>query len=306
MGVAGTSPGMRSGSWVKMRSCSRCRTGDGSIPSSSTSRARNRAKLRRASDTRPDRYRASITSSRPRSLKASSWIADSATDNARVGSPFSRQGRSEVLQRLEAQLPPSVDMWTGELLEPGIGEWLPTPDRERSLQRLHGARGVGVEPLATPAHQLFEPVDVDVDSVGLDDVAGASRHDGGVSSCGDEPATQLGDVDLQGVTGRTRRAAVPEQLDEAVDADDVTALEEQRHEERSLLGRPQVHQDRALVDLERAQHADQQRSGRRQRVLGHGADVGHHPPPTVGPTAPSERSTGQIGLTLRRTAGAAR
>ena len=165
--------------------------------------------------------------------------------------------------------------------------------------------GVAVEQVATRAHQLFEPVDVDVDGGGLDEVAGTSGHDGGVCTGGGEPATQLGDVDLQGVTRRTWRAAVPQQLDQVVDVDDVSAVEEQGEEERSLLGRPQVHQDRAVTDLERAQHADQQR-GRRLPVLGQGVDVGHHPPPTVGPTTPSERSTGQIGLTLRRTTGAAR
>ena len=183
----------------------------------------------------------------------------------------------ELLQRLEVQLLPSGHLVAGELLEACAGEWLPTPDRQRGLQGLHGARGVAVELVATRAHQLFEPVDVDVDGVGLDEVSGASGHDGGVCTGAGEPATQLGDVDLQGVTRRTRGVSVPQQLDQAVDVDDVSALEEQREEDGSLLGRPQVHQDRAVADLERAQHADQQRSRRRQRELGHGADVAHHP-----------------------------
>ena len=85
----------------------------------------------------------------------------------------------------------------------------------------------------------------------------ARRPGGDLASAGQglERLPQLGDVDLHRVGRRSRWSISPEQVDQAVDRDDLADMHEQDREDRSLLGRPEFRRRTVCACLQRTEDA---------------------------------------------------
>ena len=133
-----------------------------------------------------------------------------------------------LLEEGEAELVEPRDLLLRERLVAELGQRLAAPEGERLVEERRPAHG-----LARPRLVDEAPHAGQVELLGLepDDVAGRARLD----RVRAERLPQLRDEVLERRDGGRRRIAGPERLDEPVDRDDPTGLEQQQREERPLL-----------------------------------------------------------------------
>jgi hypothetical protein len=179
-----------------------------------------------------------------------------------------------LLDGEEAQLLQPPTLGAREVLEEEVGEGRSAPEREGVLHDGQGLLGlVGgerIDPL------VEEPLEADaVDAFGIDpeDVArGAGHEDLGLTPCSlrFEQLPQLGDVHVEDVGGRFGRLARPEVVDQPVGRHDLAGVQEQRGEQRALLGAPETERLPSTTDFERPENQEVQVPPHRGRTLPHG------------------------------------
>ncbi|MCH8983653.1 MAG: hypothetical protein IH943_06060 [Acidobacteria bacterium] len=97
----------------------------------------------------------------------------------------------------------------------------------------------------TVSHQSPEETSVDRVRRRVENVSGGTGLDQIGRAAAGERLAQIGDVDLNGVLGRTRRIVPPNQVDDPVGRDDLVCVEKKDGEDGALLRRAQV--DRAVI-----------------------------------------------------------
>ena len=139
------------------------------------------------------------------------------------------------------------DVGLGELLVGEVREGGPAPEPQRLAQCLGAAFGVAVPELSGPLlDEPLEPTRIDRVGARVELVPRRfGRKDLPAAAKRLECAAEVGHVDLDRVRGRARRAFAPQQVDEPIDRHDLSGVEQQDRQERSLLRRAEV-RDRAV------------------------------------------------------------
>src|SRR5262245_16732982 len=142
--------------------------------------------------------------------------------------PLREVALDPLLQTGQAQLLQSRDLGLGERLVQEVRERRTTPEGE---------------PLGEPSLllQSLETLEVELALLDVDEVAGLPRHD----PLPTQRLAQLGDVYLQRLPRRLRRALRPQRVDQAIPGNDPVRAQQQHAEERPVLCA--THVDRAPV-----------------------------------------------------------
>ena len=129
-----------------------------------------------------------------------------------------------------------------------IGERRPAEERERLAEQ---SRRVGRRLLARERHERLEALEVELARLERDRVAGRTRDD---RVARPERVAQPGDVDLERLGGRRRRILAPQHVDQPVRRHRLLPpREQQRRQQRALLGRPELDRPVRPDDAERPQ-----------------------------------------------------
>ena len=156
-----------------------------------------------------------------------------------------------VHQRRQPQLVELCHLVTPVRLEQQPGEGRAAPERERFAQEL-GSRFELARSCALAGGRKELPHARDVELVGADPepVATVCRRDR-VATVPGQHLPQLGDVDVDRLSGRGRRRLAPELVDQALARDELVRMQEQDRQDEPLL-QPAQRDRLALVDhLER-------------------------------------------------------
>ena len=208
--------------------------GDGSRPSSSASSSAALV-VRSASEFRPERYSASIRSSRERSRSGSSRMAAS-SGGITSSASRPRVDCRQLLDRVEVEVGQPADVRLGELLVREVGQrW----SRHRRIALRRAAAPASRSPSrirAVPSSTSRSNARASIRS------ASASQLVPGLAGDDQRPAAerlerlaQVRDVDLDRMRRRPRRTVAPQQVDQPVDGDDLAEVEHQDGEQRPLL-----------------------------------------------------------------------
>ena len=236
----------RPGSWARIFSSSDRSSGPGSIPSSSTSTSPRflvgaqrvglaarpvQREHQQLAEPLPDR----VLLGEPLGLHR----------DRRVPAPF-QIDRELGLQRDEVQLLEPLALGLRPRLVRDVGEGLAPPEGE----------GVGevdagvVEPAPLPrldrgGDVALEPGGIHLLGRDVEDVAGRAGDQDGRRRAGGavrlEHPAQVGHVGLEGRRRRGRRLAVPELVDQPVDGDDPSRLQQEERQQGPVFGRAELH-----------------------------------------------------------------
>jgi hypothetical protein len=186
----------------------------------------------------------------------------------RAGAPAGGQlGVEPVLLGRPAGLREAGHLAAGEAVAGDVGQGRPSPDRERGLQDLRGPlRLVAGQLGAAGGGERLEPLGVELAGVELEHVPRRPRlqrrrrHP--------EPVAQRGDVDLEGMACRGRRARLPQPVDQDAGRDDQPRVDGQRRQQGPLQPAADAHRRSVpAAQLDRAQEPDL--GERRRRSLPH-------------------------------------
>src|SRR5262249_51921479 len=149
---------------------------------------------------------------------------------------------------------------TGERLVGELTQRRSAPVRQRRRQQVGRPAGIaGVQGGPALMSEGLEPVCVNLSGLGCEQVPAFTGLDDAVT----ERLAQPGDVDLDGLGGRGRRAVAPEGVDEFVHRDALSPLYEQHGEQRTLARPAQWQFVPVLDDLEPIENPKFQRPGPR-------------------------------------------
>ena len=137
-------------------------------------------------------------------------------------------GLRALFEQREVELLEARDLLLRERLVAELRQRLATPKVERLVEQLRPPRRLVRAGFVDEAPQARH---VELLRVELDEIAGLPRLD----HVRPERLPQLGDEVLQRRRGRRRRAARPERVDETVERDDPSRLEQEHGQQRTLL-----------------------------------------------------------------------
>jgi hypothetical protein len=157
----------------------------------------------------------------------------------------------ELLDGVEVPIGEAPDVRLGKLLVGKVGQRRPAPQRERGPKPLRSTDPVASpEALQALLDQALEPPGVDRVVGRLQLVSGLAGDDDLAGHERGQRLAQLRDVDLDRVPRRARRVLGPQCVDELVNGDDLTGVQQQDREQRPLLGRAELGRDPAGHGLE--------------------------------------------------------
>ncbi len=162
-------------------------------------------------------------------------------------------GVDAVLERRQALLLETRDLVLGERLVGEVGQRRAAPEGERRSQALRGgARVAALLCGAALGRQPLEAVDVELIGAQLERVTAAASDERALA----ERLPQPRDVDLHRLRRGFRLALAPELVDDAIDRDDLAAMNEQDREHRALPGATERHLSPFGKYVKRAKNAD--------------------------------------------------
>ena len=167
----------------------------------------------------------------------------------RVAAPLEID-RELGLQRDEVQLLQALALGLRPGLVGDVGEWVAAPQRERVGEVDAGVvEATALAGFDGGGHVALEAGRIDLFRRDVEHVARWPGHQHGGRCPGGavrlEHPPQVRHVGLEGRRRRGRRLAVPELVDQAVDRDDPSGLEEEQRQERPVFGRAEL--QRALL-----------------------------------------------------------
>ena len=155
--------------------------------------------------------------------------------------PERQIGGGEGLDPVEVEIVQPPDLGLRELVVGEVGEGGSAPQvQSRSHHRGSLVRLAGLDPASPVLDQPFEPAGVDGIGLDVELVSGRPCGDQATTGEGLERLAELGDVDLDRMQGRPRRAIAPEHVDQPIRRDDLAGMHQEDREDGPLLRRAQL------------------------------------------------------------------